>query len=242
MALTLPGVSSGQQAKYIKSINVTFKASTGKYNYYRDGEDFTLDTFEWVVVGSGFEFQGTVGRPSKKKSISLQSDTFGWDHFKNGTIRITQFLRDWEERSHSKYGEKTYTEWKEEGLRLHRVVFVLKDQEIYKIVFSPIPAYTIGKTLQANQDIPNYNAIFTISKDKDGNAVMFENDNGEFFQPALIKASPIQQSEEAFILENIKFIDNIINQKEELKINEPEQPKTPRQAPSNTLDIADLPF
>ena len=72
---------------------------------------------------------------------------------------------------------------------------------------------------------------------------MFENDNGEFYQPTFLKASPIQQSEEAYILENIKFIDNIINQKEELKINEPEQPKTtPRQAQSNTLDIADLPF
>lgn len=223
MALTLPGSNQSSSASYLKTLDIDFKATEWIFSYY-DRESIEEDKIEGIVVGEGFEFRGTIGRPTKNKSINYISDTFGYDQMKNGTIRIHQFIREGSNNSNSSLGRKSYAEWKAQGMKLHRVLFVLQGEVLTKIIFSPVATKPVGDIVSKNRDLPNFYATITTKKDASGKPEMYSNENGEFYVPDIIKWKPIDSADEAKVVEKIKEVDAVVNKKEEIAL--PEQVKT----------------
>lgn len=236
MALTLPGSNQSSGSSYLKTLDIDFKATDWHYAYY-DGESIEEEQIEGIIVGEGFEFRGTIGRPTKNKSVNYISETFGYDQMKAGTIRIHQFIREGSNNSNSSLGKKTYQEWKEQGMKLHRVLFVMQGETLAKVIFSPVATKPVGDIISKNRDLPNFHSTITIKKDAAGKAEMYSNDNGEFFVPDIIKNKPIDSADEARVMARIKEVDAVVNKKEEMTLPEPAQPKgEPR------IAIEDIPF
>lgn len=178
-----------------------------------------------------------MGRPTKAKSTNYISETFGYDQMKSGTIRIHQFVREGSNNSNSSLGKKTYQEWKDQGMKLHRVVFLMQGEILAKVIFSPVATKPVGDLISKNRDLPNFYSTLTVKKDTAGNPEMYSNDNGEFFVPDIIKTKPIETADEARVMARIKEVDAVVNKKEDMTLPEPAQPRN--NAP---IDIADLPF
>lgn len=158
---------------------------------------------------------------------------------KNGTIRIHQFVRDGSNNTNSSLGKKTYQEWKDQGMKLHRVVFVMQGEMLAKVIFSPVATKPVGDVISKNRDLPNYYATITTKKDANGNPEMYSNDNGEFFVPTIIKNKPIDQADEAKVMARIKEVDAVVNKKEEMTL--PEQPVETKKKVAD-MKLEELPF
>lgn len=91
-----------------------------------------------------------MGRPTKAKSTNYISETFGYDQMKSGNIRIHQFVREGSNNSNSSLGKKTYQEWKDQGMKLHRVVFLMQGEILAKVIFSPVATKPIGLSITNN--------------------------------------------------------------------------------------------
>lgn len=239
MALTLPGSNQSSGSSYLKTLDIDFKAAEGVFAYY-DGESIEESKVEGIIVGEGFEFRGTIGRPTKNKAVNYISETFGYDQMKNGQIRIHQFIREGSNNSNSSLGKKTYQEWKEQGMKLHRVVFLLQGETLAKVIFSPVATKPVGDIISKNRDLPNFYSTITVKKDAKGNPEMYSNDNGEFFVPDIIKDKGIDATDEARVMARIKEVDAVVNKKEEMTL-----PATPTTNPNPQVkDMAyeDIPF
>lgn len=239
MALTLPGSSQSTGGSYLKTLDIDFRAAEGKFSYY-DGESIEEDKVEGIVVGEGFEFRGTVGRPTKNKGINYISETFGYDQMKGGLIRIHQFIREGKTNSNAPMGKKTYQEWRDQGMKLHRVVFLLQGDTLAKVIFSPVATKPIGDVISKNRDLPNFYAEITILKKEDGTPMMYENDNGEFFVPTINKLKPIEQADEDRVLIRIKEVDAVVNKKEVAEL--PSAPAPSSNPRVSDMNIEDIPF
>lgn len=236
MALTLPGSNQSSGSSYLKTLDIDFKATEWLFAYY-DGESIEEEKIEGIIVGEGFEFRGTMGRPTKAKSTNYISETFGYDQMKSGTIRIHQFVREGSNNSNSSLGKKTYQEWKDQGMKLHRVVFLMQGEILAKVIFSPVATKPVGDLISKNRDLPNFYSTITVKKDAAGNPEMYSNDNGEFFVPDIIKTKPIETADEARVMARIKEVDAVVNKKEDMTLPEPAQSKNePR------IAIEDIPF
>lgn len=243
MAITLPGSQSESSQNYVKAIKVEFKANKGEFHYY-DGENIIEKSLVGIIVGEGFQFKGIKGRPTSKKSHNYESQVFGYDSFKNGTIKIHQFIREGENKSNSSMGAKTYTEWKEEKLTLNKVLYMLCGEQLFQINFTPIAIKPVNDFIRQNKDIPNYISELTISVNDKGEPNFFENDMGEFYVPAIKKLEKIKPEDENKVVENITMIDKIVNNKEDITLpsNDIPQPNAHKATANNSIDLDDLPF
>lgn len=223
------------EGKYIKTTEVEFKPKTGEYRYYdKDaGEEIVTDSFEGVVVGTGFQFRGNIGNPTKKKSINYLSDDFDMDTLKNGLIGVREFVRENGNLSNRPMGRKTYQEWKETGLKVHRTVYVIKEENpdvIYKLCFSAVASIDVGKAM--TPDIPNFVTEFAVSDN------MFETDNGEFYVPKVTRKDAIKPESEA------KVGDWLVRVKESMKPGQSDKPaQAAASAKTEEIDLLkDVPF
>lgn len=80
-------------------------------------------------------------------------------------------------------GKKTYQEWREQGMKLHRVLFLLQGDTLTKVIFSPVATKPIGDVIAKNRDLPNFYAETLTLKKEDGTPMMYENDNGRILRP-----------------------------------------------------------
>lgn len=158
---------------------------------------------------------------------------------KAGQIRIHQFIREGSNNSNSSLGKKTYQEWKDGGMKLHRVVFLLQGETLAKVIFSPVATKPVGDVISKNRDLPNFYATLTVKKDATGKPEMYSNDNGEFYIPDIIKGKPIDISDESRVMARIKEVDAVVNKKEEISL--PEQPTT-SSPKEHKIAIEDIPF
>ena len=161
---------------------------------------------------------------------------------KDGVIRIHQFIREDGQNSNAPLGKKTYQEWKEAGMKLHRVVFLLQGETLAKVIFSPVATKPVGDLISKNRDLPNFYATMSIQKDAAGEAVMYSNDNGEFFVPTITKDKPIEQSDEARVLSKIKEVDAVVNKKEAIALPEALEMKPSTKKKDEEISIDDIPF
>lgn len=158
---------------------------------------------------------------------------------KSGVIRIHQFIREGKNNSNAPMGKKTYQEWRDQGMKLHRVVFLLQGETLAKVIFSPVATKPIGDVIAKNRDLPNFYAEITTAKKEDGTPALYENDNGEFFVPTINKLKPIDQSDETRVLARIKEVDAIVNKKEQATLPETPQNSNPR---VEDMAVEDIPF
>lgn len=164
---------------------------------------------------------------------------------KDGVIRIHQFIRENGNSSNATMGKKTYAEWREAGMKLHRVVFLMQGETLAKVIFSPVATKPIGDVINKNRDLPNYVSEITLAKDAKGDSMVYTNDNGEFFIPTINKLRPIESSQENAIMERIKEVDRVVNKKEAIAITSPQEPvkvtpSKPKKEPEITID--EIPF
>lgn len=121
---------------------------------------------------------------------------------------MKEFVRDKNGNSINMYGKKTYEEWKNDGMKLSKLVYLLSENKttLYKLIFSGRSFVEVNKLI--SPDAPNYITEFSVSQDAE------ETDNGEFFLPIAKKIKSIDVSDEELILSKIKGIDAILNKKE----------------------------
>lgn len=209
-------IGKKEGGNFIKAIEVQFKAKSGEYSYYDGSTDVVDSVFDGIVVGSGFQFQGTSGNPTKKKSVNYLSDDFNMDILKNWLISIREFSREGANKSNRPLGKKTYQEWKDAGYKLVRTVFVVRPNEldtVYKLVFSAVASIPVGK--QITPDMPNFVTLFGVDEH------MFETENGEFYVPTLTKTTPISTDIEEKVGEWLRVVKRVLSKKEENKIETP---------------------
>jgi len=203
MPITLP--TGNAPKNYIESIAVTFKAKAGLYNYF-DWEVHDVASIKGIIVGQWFQLL-TTKIATKAKSIEYRSSEFGWDAMK-WEIPMKEFVRDKNGNAINMYGKKTYEEWKNDGMKLSKLVYLLSENKttLYKLIFSGRSFVEVNKLI--SPDAPNYITEFSVSQDAE------ETDNGEFFLPIAKKIKSIDVSDEELILSKIKGIDAILNKKE----------------------------
>lgn len=161
---------------------------------------------------------------------------------KDGLIRIHQFIREDGQSSNAPLGKKTYQEWKEQGMKLHRVVFLIQGGVLAKVIFSPVATKPVGDIISKNRDLPNYYATISILKDAAGEPVMYSNDNGEFFVPTITKDKPIDTSDEPTVLARIKEVDAVVNKKEAMALPQEEIAPAPKAPKKDKIEFEDIPF
>jgi len=203
MPITLPQGSAPKN--YIEATAVTFKAKLWVYNFF-DGETHDVKSIKWIIVGQGFQMLTTTVA-TKTKSVEYRSNELGWEWMK-GEITMKVFTRDKTGNSVKVYGKKTYKQWKDNWMKLSKIVYVLSEDKntLYKIIFSGRAFVQINKLIQP--DSPNFITEFSVSETTE------ETDNGDFFSPILIKTKGIDPADESIIIEKIKYIDAILNKKE----------------------------
>ena len=116
-----------------------------------------MESITGVVVGWGFQFDTTVGRPNKKKSVSHVSNEFGFEAMATTPIKMRELKRENGEFSSNPIGTKTYKEWKDAGHRLTKIVYIMDANTpytIFKVQFAGLSFGAINKLLV--DDLPNY--------------------------------------------------------------------------------------
>lgn len=221
--LQLPG-STGSKS-YIEATEITFKAKAWCYNYYdKDaGKAFDVDNIEWIIIWQWFQFNQTK-TATKSKWVTVVSNEFWFDLMKSWDIYMKELVRDKSWFNVNSLWKKTYQQWKDEWLKLVKLVYVLDKNDmdkIYRIVFAWMSFAEINKLIK--KDAPNFISKFWVSETAE------ETDNWDFYTPTLEYGDRIPDSASDKILEKIKFVDAILNKKE---LEEP-QPE---------LTVNDLPF
>lgn len=207
-AIKIPGTSATPQ--YIEGIRVTYKAATGIYNYY-DGERRDVESITGVIVGWGFQFDTTKGKPSKKKSASSVSNEFGFEALTNNTqIKMRELCREESGFSSNPAGSNTYKGWKEAGHRLTKIVYVMDvnpeadgTHKIFKIQFAGLSFGAINKLLK--DDMPQYLCTLVASQETTAT------ENGDFYMPTIVKQGDAPDECYDAIVEAVTFIYNILN-------------------------------
>lgn len=170
-----------------------------------------MESITGVIVGWGFQFDTTKGKPNKKKSASDVSSEFGFDALTNNTpIKMRALTRENGEHTSVSAGSKTYKEWKDAGHRLTKIVYIMDvnanssgDHEIFKVQFAGLSFGAINKQLK--DDLPNY--LVTLKASTETMAT----ENGDFYMPAIVKQGDAPEDCYDAILKNITFIYNILN-------------------------------
>jgi len=210
--INLPGFDSKPNS-FIQWVEVNFKAVDWLYNFYNKESSEKVDTkeIEWIIIWVGFKFDTMVWKPSSKKSTKLVSDEFGYSFFQNWLIKIKKLVREWDKFEATTHGSKTYQDWKDEGQRLTKVVYVMDSKDttkIFKLQFAWMAFGEITKLI--SKDAPNFVVTFWISEKPT------ETENGDFYLPTIIKGKAVPASMSDKIVEQIKYVDSILT-----KINLP---------------------
>ncbi len=212
-AIKIPGSTSTPQ--YIEGIRVTYKAASGVFNYY-DGERRDVESITGVIVGWGFQFDTTKGKPSAKKSASSVSNEFGFDLMTNNApIKMRELVRENGEFSSTPtilppWFKGTYQDWKDAGHRLTKIVYIMDvnpqtdgTHKIFKVQFSGLSFGVINKLLK--DDMPQYLVRLEASTET------VATENGDFYMPNIIKVSDAPDECYDAIVKNVTFIYNILN-------------------------------
>lgn len=203
--IKIPGRQS--KPKYIEGIRVTYKATSGIFNYY-DWRAYDVDEINGVIIGWGFQFDTTKGKPNKKKSVSLVSSEFGFEIMTNDTpIKMRELLRENGEHSSSLIWAKSYKDWKADGQRLTKIIYVLDANDIskiYKIQFSGLSFGEVNKML--TDDMPQYICNFKASTETKST------ENGDFYMPIITKMGETPESLWDTIADKVNFVYGILNQ------------------------------
>ncbi len=217
--IVLPG-SQGPK-NYIEGNQVTFKSKAWLYSSYdaEAKEKVESKTIKWIIVGSWMQFI-TTKVATKAKGLQFVSQEFWWDIQKNWVISMRKNTRDKSWSVWEAAGKKTFADWKEEGMKTCKVVYLMDaddNSKLSKVIFSGKAFVDMNKLI--TPDIPNYIVELGVSTDAE------ETDNGEFFSPTLVKVKAIDAAIEAEVLTQIKFVDSILNKKEipGLSVNEAEE-------------------
>lgn len=223
-----------QESKYLKSVEVEFKPKTGEYRYWDAdaSEEVVSDVFDGIVVGTGFQFRGNIGNPTKKKSVNYVSEDFSMETLKNGEISVREFVRDNGNLSNKSMGKKTYKAWKDDGLKIHRTVFVIKPENpevVYKICFSAVASIDVGKAMTA--DIPNFITSFGVASEQ------FSTDNGDFYVPSITRVKGIDEKLEPTVGEWLGRVKEALNGNGDV----PQEP-TKASLGSDHIPMEDIPF
>lgn len=206
--INLDYLEKSNESNYIKAIDVEYKAKDGRFTYFNWTERVNLANIQGIIVWSWFQFRGTLWSVSKKKGTTYLSEDFLINKDNKRLIHVHKFIRDGENRSNESMGDKTYAEWKEEGLRPCRVVFMVKPEnldEIYKVCLPPVASVSVSKDLKA--DAPNYISDIYV-KDE-----VFETDNGDFLVPWIKVVSEIEPELEEAVVALVKKIGNQLSKK-----------------------------
>ena len=246
MAIELPSTNNAN--KYIQAMTFTFKASTGIFEGYDslNKEKIETEFLEGVIVGQGFIFTGLIGKPVKgRKSTSYISEDFGFANINTRQIKIAQFTKNGTElKTEAIYGTKD--ELKEKGYKMQKTVFLLQGDNLLRIVFSGATFTEVSQFLNKNKDIPNFIVQISAKKDKNGEFIYKETDNGDFCTPDFKKIKSISPEMEETIVSNIKFIDAIVEKKEEIALPESNPASIPSQSSSKNgnvnEDLDEIPF
>lgn len=160
-----------------------------------------------IIVGWGFQFYTTKGKPNKKKSVSLVSNEFGFEAMgNNAPIKMRELVRENGEFSSNSAGAKTYAQWKEEGMRLTKIVYMLDANDLnrmYKIQFSGLSFGEINRILK--DDAPNYVVTLRAS------TTLKSTENGDFYMPSIVKEGDTPEAAFEKVKENVIFVYNILN-------------------------------
>lgn len=212
-AIKIPG--SNPTPQYIEGIRVTYKAASGVFNYY-DGARQDVESITGVIVGWGFQFDTTKGKPSAKKSASSVSNEFGFEALTNNApIKMRDLCRENGEFTSVPAGSNTYKGWKEAGHRLTKIVYIMDvnlgadgKHKIFKVQFSGLSFGAVNKLLK--DDMPQYLCTLTKSDET------VSTENGDFYMPNIIKQGDAPDDCYDAIVENVTFIYNILNNTDEV--------------------------
>ena len=152
---------------------------------------------------------------------------------KNGTISVREFVREGTNNSNKPMGTKTYQEWKDFGLKINRIVFVIKPEDpdtVYKLCFSAIASVPVGKAMTT--DIPNFVTVFAVDEQQQST------DNGDFYVPKVKKEKPIETSSEAKVSEWLKRVKESFTYKRE----QASAPSVTEKKKDDGIPLEDIPF
>lgn len=195
---------NNSQTSYIEWMRVTYKATSWIFNYY-DWERKDVESISWIIVWWWLQFDTQKWKPSKKKSISYVSNEFWFEIKDKWKIKMREHIREnWEFKA-SNYGIKTYQEWRDEWMRLTKVVYLLDTnlEKIYKIQFAWMSFWEIVKLLK--DDLPNF--VVTIKACDNTTST----DNGEFYMPTIVRVWDLPEEAYEKTLEKVKMVYDILN-------------------------------
>jgi len=231
----------------LPTIKVNFKSSEGIFNYYDHDQGVAVDakTMDGIIIGTGFKYSSLIGRPTKTKSIAIDSSVFGWDTYKNGKVKIYKRTRvKGQDPASDLVGEKTVEQWKEDGYKVCKVVYFLDptDKEtIYQLVASGRTFFNLSKLIKA--DAPNFIMTFKPSTDT------VSTDNGDFYDIELEKKSNINPDDADVILEKVTLINNYVNKIKPITLSDAQDmfddtasQKPARSKTDDEPSIEDIPF
>ena len=165
-----------------------------------------MESITGVVVGWGFQFDTTVGRPNKKKSVSHVSNEFGFEAMATTPIKMRELKRENGEFSSNPIGTKTYKEWKDAGHRLTKIVYIMDANApftIFKVQFAGLSFGAINKLLV--DDLPNY--LVTLKASSETTTT----ENGDFLMPTIVKVSDAPTECYDEVVKMVTFVYNILN-------------------------------
>ena len=202
--ITIPG--SASPTKFIEWIRVTYKAASWIFNYY-EWERKDVESISWILIGWGFQFDTTKWKPSKKKSASYVSNEFGFEIMNaNAPIKMRELIREnWEFKSVSAW-TKPYKEWKESGMRLTKILYMMDVNDvnkIYKIQFAWLSFWAINKQLK--DDLPNY--VVTLKAQTE----TVSTENWDFYMPEIIIDWDSPDALHDALVEKVTFVYDILN-------------------------------